>query len=77
MGEVGCVGRALARVWAGVCGCTVEYGGHTLVWLNPKLMSKICVCVKLTLSAQSLTCQSNYIGVTNISTHTVRITIQI
>jgi hypothetical protein len=41
MGEVGCVGRALTRVWAGVC------GGHTLLWLNPKLMSKICACVRL------------------------------
>jgi hypothetical protein len=47
MGEVGCVGRAVARVWAGVCGCTVECGGYTLLWLNSKLMSKICVCVKL------------------------------
>jgi hypothetical protein len=47
MGEVGCVGRDLARVWAGVCGCTGECGGHTLLWLNSKLMSKICVCVKL------------------------------
>jgi hypothetical protein len=37
-----CVGRALARVWTGVCGCTAKCGGHTLLWLN----SKICVCVK-------------------------------
>jgi hypothetical protein len=47
MGEVGCVGRALARVWAGVCGCTGECGGHTFLWFNSKLMSKICVCVCL------------------------------
>jgi hypothetical protein len=47
MGEVRCVGRALARVWAGVCGCTGKCGGHTLLWLNSKLMSKICACVKL------------------------------
>jgi hypothetical protein len=45
MGGVGYVGRALARVWAGVCGCTGECGGRTLLWLNPKLMSKLCVCV--------------------------------
>jgi hypothetical protein len=47
MGEVGCVGRAIARVWAGECGCTGKCGGRTLLWLNSKLISKICVCVKL------------------------------
>jgi NADH:ubiquinone oxidoreductase subunit E len=41
MVDVGCVGRALARVWAGVCGCIGECGGSTLLWLNSKLMSKI------------------------------------
>jgi hypothetical protein len=47
MGEVRCVGRALARVGAGVCGCIGKRGGNTLLWPNSKLMSKICVCVKL------------------------------
>jgi hypothetical protein len=33
---------------AGVCGCTGECGGgHTLLCISSKLMSKICVCVKL------------------------------
>jgi hypothetical protein len=45
MGGVGCVGWAVARVGAGVCGCTGECDGHTLLCLNSKLMSIICVCV--------------------------------
>jgi hypothetical protein len=32
-----------------VCGCTGECGGHTLLWLNSKLMSIICVCLCVNL----------------------------
>jgi hypothetical protein len=39
MGGVRCIGRALARMWLGVCGCIGECGGHTLLWFNSKLMS--------------------------------------
>jgi hypothetical protein len=46
MGEVGCVGRDLERVWAGVSACTGKCGGHILLWLNSRLMCKIYVCVK-------------------------------
>jgi hypothetical protein len=46
MGGVGCVGLALARVWAGMYGCTGECGGHFMLWLNPKLMSRLVYCTK-------------------------------
>jgi hypothetical protein len=29
------------------CGCTGKCDGHTSLWINSRLMSKICMCVKL------------------------------
>jgi hypothetical protein len=43
----GALGKVSRECGRGCVGCTGKFGGHTLLWFNSKLMSKICVCVKL------------------------------